>query len=195
MLTLWFPTAILDVEYPQHDELKHALEPLVLAHVGKNPTTQDWIGNVPNSFNLWNPLNTDDGPVQAFAHWVEEQTNELAFKMGSMDQFMIGEAWANVYGLGDFQESHYHPGWHFSAVYFLTAPEGSGSLKFESPLLPDMLPLDTMTHNELSNQSASYTPLEGSLVVFRSSLRHGVYPNQSKLPRISLAMNLCKVRR
>jgi uncharacterized protein (TIGR02466 family) len=195
MLTLWFPTAIFDAEYPQHQELKHILEPLVLSHVGKNPTTQDWIGNVPNSFNLWNPLTADSQQVQAFAKWVEEQTNELAFKMGSMNQFAIGEAWANVYGKGDFQESHYHPGWHFSAVYFLTAPEGSGSLKFESPLMPDMMPLDIMTHNEISNQSTSYKPIEGSLVIFRSSLRHGVYPNQSDQPRISLAMNLCKVRR
>ena len=195
MLTLWFPTAIFDAEYPQHQELKLILEPLVLSHVGKNPTTQDWIGNVPNSFNLWNPLTADSQQVQDFAKWVEEQTNELAFKMGSMNKFAIGEAWANIYGKGDFQESHYHPGWHFSAVYFLTAPEGSGSLKFESPLMPDMMPLDIMTHNEISNQSTSYKPIEGSLVIFRSSLRHGVYPNQSDQPRISLAMNLCKVRR
>lgn len=193
MITLWFPTAIAHEFYPQHEALVKYLEPLVLEVVGTNPATQHWIGNTPNSLSLWDPLLEDlSTPVQDFRQWVEDQTNDLAFQMGSMDQFGVTESWANVYNRGDFQESHYHSNCHFSAVYFLRAPRGSGSLKFESPLMPDMLPLTHFAHNELSNQTANYTAEEGKLIIFRSSLRHGVYPSQADAPRISLAMNLTK---
>ncbi len=192
MITLWFPTAIFDEVYPHHQELKQALEPLILSNVGSNPTTSHWIGNTPNSLNVWDPLGEPIEAVKQFSLWVEEQTNEMAFRMGSMNQFYIKEAWANVYGLGNFQESHCHPGSHFSAVYFLSAPEGSGSLKFESPMTPDMMPLTYMNYNEISNETAEYPAREGTLVIFRSYLRHGVYPNQTDEKRISLAMNLIR---
>lgn len=193
MLTLWFPTVIYDQTYPEHVLLKDILMPVVLSKVTDNPTTSDWIGNVPNSLNIWNPLLLDMRPVEQFRQWVEEQTNELAFKMGSMDQFGVKDAWANVYGPGHFQEGHYHPGSHFSAVYFLSAPSGSGGLRFESPLMPDMMPLNLFTRNELTNESAVYPAEEGKLIIFRSSLRHGVYPHASEDKRISLAMNLVKI--
>lgn len=193
MITLWFPTVIAHEFYEKHLELKNVLEPMILQRVHKNPHTSHWIGNTPNSLNVWDPLLEEQlDPIRQFKQWVEEQTNELAFKMGSMDQFEVKESWANLYNRGDFQESHYHSNCHFSAVYFMAAPPGSGSLKFESPLVPDMLPLTYFNYNELSNQTADYSAEEGKLVIFRSRVRHGVFPNQTDEKRISLAMNLVR---
>lgn len=192
MITLWFPTAIFNSYYQKHRELKEILLEKILNNVDYNPSTSSWIGNVPNSLNLWNPLNSNEEIILDFSKWIEEQADEFAFHYRTMNQYQIGDCWANVYNKGDFQESHYHQGWDFSAVYYIQCPENSGSIVFESPLLPDMRPIESFEKNELSCTTAIYPAEEGKLLIFRSNLRHGVYPHGNDIPRISLAMNLSK---
>jgi uncharacterized protein (TIGR02466 family) len=76
-------------------------------------------------------------------------------------------------------------------VYFISIPPNSGKLIFENSLaMSDMRPIKTNNETELNTTAAVYAPVEGQLVIFRSNLRHGVYPHNSNEPRISLAFNL-----
>lgn len=190
MITYWFPTGIYHSSYAQHQQLKGSIIDSVFKHVSFNELTQSWIGNPPNSCKKWNPLTLDTDDIKQFKLWVEDQVTLFAQNYGSTTTYSIKQCWANVYREGNFQETHYHPGWDFSAVYFLSAPEGSGNLIFESPLLPDMRPIKTENTFDLNNQAAIYKPIEGQLVIFRSNLRHGAYPHNNTDPRITLAFNL-----
>lgn len=190
MLTYWFPTGIYHTSYPTHKKLKEVMLPNINENVSFNELTDSWLGNPQNSCKKWNPLTIDSNEVKQFKLWVEDQVALFSQNYGSVEQYSIEQCWANIYRTGDFQESHYHPGWDFSAVYFIAAPEGSGNLIFENPLLPDMRPIKTEKTFDLNCQAAIYKPVEGQLVIFRSNLRHGVYPNRSSNPRISLAFNL-----
>ncbi len=190
MITYWFPTGIYHNSYPEHNTLKTYLLDKVLENVSHNSQTDSWLGNPKNSCGNWDPLTLTDSNIIKFKNWIEEEVKVFSKSYGSSEDYLIKQCWANIYNFGDFQETHYHPGWDFSAVYFLTAPEGSGSLIFENPLLPDMRPIRTSGTFDLNCQAAIYRPVEGQLVIFRSNLRHGVYPNKSKENRISLAINL-----
>ena len=78
----------------------------------------------------------------------------------------------------------------FSAVYYVKVPEGSGNIIFEDPRMPDMLPVKNIPErNSLSFNKIGYTPAEGTLLIFRSSLRHCVQEGTNVDPRISISMN------
>jgi uncharacterized protein (TIGR02466 family) len=85
---------------------------------------------------------------------------------------------------------HTHNESTISAVYYISAPPGSGKIVFEDPREPDMLPIrDIPDRNDLSYIKVGYEPQVGQLLIFRSYLRHMVTLNTSILPRISVAFN------
>jgi uncharacterized protein (TIGR02466 family) len=75
-------------------------------------------------------------------------------------------------------------------VYYISAPEGSGKIVFEDPREPDMLPIKNIpSRNDLSYVKVGYEACEGTLLIFRSYLRHMVSLNLNTTPRISVAFN------
>ena len=85
---------------------------------------------------------------------------------------------------------HTHNESTISAVYYISAPTGSGKLVFEDPREPDMLPIKNIpVRNELSFVKVGYEAKEGSLIIFRSYLRHMVTVGTNAEPRISVAFN------
>lgn len=144
-----------------------------------------------NKIGIINPLAISNPEVDTFSNWIVNQVTEFSKHYNSTASYKIEQCWANIYQKGHFQETHIHPGFDFSAVYFVSTPLGSGKLEFENPLLPfNMRPIRTNAETELNSTKAVYAPVEGQLVIFRSNLRHGVYPHNSNEPRISLAFNL-----
>jgi uncharacterized protein (TIGR02466 family) len=118
--------------------------------------------------------------------------NEFAKSFNSNYQYQCDEGWFNVYNKNQYQEFHYHPGYTFSAVYYLSAPEGSGKLIFNSPLLPDMMPIKNIINekdNALSLQTCEYPAIQNRLIIFRSNLQHMVTQGTNESDRISFAFN------
>ncbi len=108
----------------------------------------------------------------------------------SFQKYPCEAAWMNIGTGKNFQEMHTHNESTISAVYYITAPEGSGQLVFEDPKEPDMLPIKNIPHrNEFSFVKVGYTPRQGSLIIFRSYLRHMVTTGTNETPRISVAFN------
>lgn len=196
MITYWFPTAIYHNFYPEHDELKKE----ILLNLNESSQSLNcdvdgwpfWIKNSKSGLN--NPLEKKSEIINNFTEWVENEVNLFSRSYGSTDSYQIEQCWSNQYQKGDFQETHIHLGFDFSAIYFISVPELSGKVVFENPnLIAEMRPIRG-TETELSTPSAVYKPVEGQLIVFRSNLRHGVYPHRDTEPRISLAFNLCSRR-
>ena len=72
----------------------------------------------------------------------------------------------------------------------VSSPEKSGSLIFENPIEPDMLPLKNIKiNNEYNYKTVSYDIPTNALIIFRSYVRHMVKRCENTKPRISLALN------
>lgn len=100
------------------------------------------------------------------------------------------DGWINVALPGDYQEMHIHPGCHFSAVYYVDAPEECGNLVLRShESLTDMHPIPSLEVTQAGAKTFFQTPKTGDLIVFRSNLPHMVATNKSNAPRISVTLN------
>lgn len=98
------------------------------------------------------------------------------------------EAWINMHERGGYNAAHVHQGALLSASFYLTVPEGSGSLVFRDPRPGAAL---SPFRGEGANNSrvVSVKPYPGLLVVFPNWLEHEVAPHEADEPRVSIAVN------
>ncbi|MDA0998840.1 MAG: TIGR02466 family protein [Proteobacteria bacterium] len=102
----------------------------------------------------------------------------------------ITECWVNVYGQGDSQEAHIHQNNVISGIYYVAAPPGCGELLFHSPHSDSMLEPPLREVNNINLPVRAMKPAAGTMVLFRSWLRHSVKPTVGQENRISIAFNL-----
>ena len=186
---MWFPVAIYRqdgiITREQNDRLrKHCLA------IQKNTPTggAEWLGGTYNTHQT-HDLSTDI-EFQPALDAVTYHVHEFAKLHNCNMTYQNSYAWMNIAEGSAWQEFHTHNGNIFSAVYYVDAPEGSGKIIFEDPKEPDMMPLKThINKNHLRYTRISYTPEPGTLLIFRSYLRHCVEPGTNSEPRISIAMN------
>ena len=186
---LWFPTAIYIEDNLFSKEQNDAWAEHVLDYKKSIPSGGDgWFGDTYTTHGTFDILND---PV--FAPLVESITshvNKFAKMHGSTGVFSCDYSWVNIADAGQFQEFHTHNGNTFSLSYYITAPEGSGQIVFEDPKEPDMKPVKNIAErNTLSFIKTGIAPKQGSLILFRSYLRHLVTPGTNTSPRISVSMN------
>ena len=102
----------------------------------------------------------------------------------------INECWVNVYGQGDAQDVHLHRNSVLSGIYYVAAPPNCGELLFHSPVGDVMLEPPITQGNIFNAPIRNVIPTAGTMVLFRSWLRHSVKPTRGKEERISVAFNL-----
>jgi uncharacterized protein (TIGR02466 family) len=145
--------------------------------------------------NTYNTLGTfelsNDAPFKILLDKIEEKVFEFTKAHGSNYKYKIKESWINIYKTNDYQEYHFHPESTFSAVYFLKSSEKCAKIVFENPTEPDMLPIkDIKQYNDLSFKTYSFYPIQNSLLIFRSYMRHMVEQQTIDFERMSVAVNL-----
>jgi uncharacterized protein (TIGR02466 family) len=188
-IELWFPTPI----YIQKNLFPTSFNKEIENEILKWPNTipsggTDWEGGTYTT-HITHDL-SESKLLEPVIECVTEHVNDFAKAHNSMYEYKMEHSWANISRPGNFQEFHTHDGSIFSAVYYVTVPKGSGNIIFEDPRAPDMLPLkEIKDRNELSYVKVGYTPEVGTLVIFRSYVRHCVQTGTNVEPRISLALN------
>lgn len=195
MITYWFPIGIYHNFYPHHSILKDEILKLCSNEFNNKKVCDDT-----ENWPFWtkmmqdgtiNPLKSESPIVEEFSNWITSEVVNFSKSYGSTKHYSIEQCWLNYYNKGDFQETHIHLGFDFSAIYFISAPPKSGKVIFENPnAIAEMRPITSESVTDLNNPSAIYEPKEGLLIVFRSNLRHGVFPHRDTEPRISIAFNL-----
>jgi uncharacterized protein (TIGR02466 family) len=186
----WFPTAISVEEniIPIDDIKKYSDQILDLESIiqsgGKN-----WNTEISNSHGTYDMIN--DGKFEDLISVVTDKINIFAREYGSDFSYQKPESmWYNIYRKGDYQEYHTHTDSVFSAVFYVTSPENSGRIIFENPIEPDMKPVkNIIKNNDLNYKTCHYTPDKGTLIIFRSYLRHMVEKCLNTEPRITIAFN------
>jgi uncharacterized protein (TIGR02466 family) len=110
--------------------------------------------------------------------------------MESNYNYTCSDAWVNSYKKGDYQEWHNHINSTYSAVLYLKHSEGSAPIHFQSPSEPlNMLSIkDIEKINSFNMHEMHIKPVENSLIIFRSYLKHMVPVNNTD-ERITIAFN------
>ena len=188
-IELWFPTII----YTEENLFSAATNDKwanTLFEIEKTVESggKDWEGKTYTTHTTYDIAT--DPTFTSLIETVTEHVNALAQSYGSTAKYKAEHSWANIARAGNYQEYHTHDGSVFSAVYYIKTPEGSGDILFEDPRMPDMLPVKNIPErNSLSFHKIGYKATEGTLLIFRSSLRHCVQEGLNIDPRISVSMN------
>jgi uncharacterized protein (TIGR02466 family) len=189
----WFPTAI----YSETNLLSEKNNIQVLSAIDDlknqiNSGGQDWQGGTYTSHDMHNLVR--DPRFDLLINEVTHHVNVFAKAHNSEAKFKCHTAWFNVSKKNNFQEYHYHAASTFSAVYYVKIPPDSGQIVFENPV-QDMCPIEKIKdRNDLSFVQIGYTPVERSIIIFRSHLRHMVKAEDFEGERISIAFNFEHIR-
>ena len=113
---------------------------------------------------------------------------ELQFETARLK---LDSLWVNVMNKGAVHSPHIHPHSVISGTYYVTAPRGSGAIRFEDPRLAMMMAAPPRKSNARpENRSfVDVAPKAGMLLLWESWLRHGVEPNDARARRISVSFN------
>ena len=99
--------------------------------------------------------------------------------------------WVNVLRPGGGHSGHIHPHSIVSGTFYVTVPEGAGSLKLEDPRLPMMMAAPGRTDDAPEDQQnfVYARPKQGTIFLWESWLRHEVPSGAAKSERISISFN------
>ena len=103
----------------------------------------------------------------------------------------LDNIWVNVLDAGGAHSGHIHPHCVLSGTYYVRAPDGASSIRFEDPRLAMMMaaPLPRTDAAEERQRFVHVQPAAGDLLIWESWLRHEVPPNRSATPRVSVSFN------
>lgn len=132
-----------------------------------------------------------------FVEYLDKIFYELDYfkQLFKVTAFKLKNAWININHPGCYNRSHLHPESEISGVWWIKIPESSGVLQFESPFEYTQHRLINSYNENIRTSTNMYDsfylqPIEGTIALFPSDLRHFVDVNKSKEDRISIAFNL-----
>ena len=127
---------------------------------------------------------------RAIAKHVAAYARKSQFDLGKR-KLALDSLWINVMKKGAIHAPHIHPHSVLSGTYYVTAPPGSGVIRFEDPRLHMLMAAPPKKKNASAENRAfvDVTPKPGLLLLWESWLRHGVEANAGKTPRISVSFN------
>jgi len=188
-INLYFPTPIyVEEAIVSVDENIKWADKIIQMQDSITSGGKTWEGNTYTTHGTFDLTNdeTFSPLIDIISKHVQNFTNEHS----STYVHTCNSAWGNVNTQGTFQEYHSHPASVFSCVYYPKVPSGSGNIVFESPLVPDMMPVKNFKQlNDLTQDRIDYQPKEGMLLIFRSYLRHCVQSGTNTDPRVSISLN------
>lgn len=147
---------------------------------------KNWLGDM---YNTEGTFSLQTNPKFSLLNTaVTEAVNDYAKSFNSEHEFKIHESWINVGYEHSYQEYHDHFGNHISCSYYVSMPEGSGEIVFQSPSTYLQLPKIKEANNN-SFVSYHFKPPARTLLIFRSNVKHMVKSGKNKEPRVTIAYN------
>ena len=102
----------------------------------------------------------------------------------------LATCWAIVNGKWASSVVHCHPNSFLSGVYYVNVTEESGDIFFQDPRQgAHMLSCPVTEFTPWTIRQVTYRPRPGGMLIFPSWLYHGVGPNLTDTPRVSLSFN------
>ena len=100
-------------------------------------------------------------------------------------------SWVNLHKKGDWGHLHSHYNSVISGVWYLSTTPESGEFIIhpDNKLFGNLLDLPRRVYNEFNGDQYAFTPQNGDLLIFPSTMKHSVTSNECDSPRFSLAFN------
>jgi len=189
--TDWFPTSIWRFNVTGHQALSDKLMHFIQEERQRNPagmkgrsTVMGWhstdqLHHRPELQELVTIIQQNVAEVGR-AHRID--TNQVSLELAT--------CWAIANGKMASGALHCHPNSFLSGVYYVNTTEETGNIFFQDPrpgANMSMCPVTEFTPWTI--RQVSYQPTPGGMLIFPSWLYHGVGPNLSETPRVSLSFN------
>ena len=163
-----------------------------LKEVYKNPVKS----NIVQNFISRDSYVLDDPKLKkmkaSFQSCVDHYCYEI-LKMDKHHKFYITQSSMNYNHKGTGHHFHFHPNSIISSVYYLQVPKVGAPITFYHSKQQSLFPQFEFNYkewNEFNSMSWWIPAIENSLLLFPSTLRHGVNDNTSDTPRISMSFNV-----
>lgn len=108
------------------------------------------------------------------------------------DDSFFACSWFNINVPGSHHHRHYHPNSIISGVIFITNPDNSGQLLFNTPQQRDILLEPKRGSEDTIYNMSTFSPKQdvGCIALFPSWLEHAVSKNMSEENRLTIAFNV-----
>ena len=117
-----------------------------------------------------------------------EYFNEIVCTSNSIIPY-ITQSWINYTEVNQFHHQHSHANSYVSGVFYIAADKEVDTIKFDKRCSPEIV-LDVLKYN-IFNSKGWRRPIQtGDVLLFPSSLLHGVEPKKGMNTRISLSFNV-----
>lgn len=191
--TFYVPT-IDEFQIPDADRVNRQLiEDIRKLREDDDGVTRSNVSGWHSSRNLFE--RTEQGIMEICRHFVEASAVpfERYFTREELKtRTAHAEGWVNINPPHAYNQVHTHDRFDLSGVYFVKVPERSlpesGCLQFLNPGYRAG-PYSAL-FKKMNPQSFTYTPIEGRMLVFPSTMPHWVLPNSDDEDRISIAFNI-----
>lgn len=129
--------------------------------------------------------------TEKYKIYVDSWLNELRSYCNNNFQYSFEDMWLNTYNEGGFQEIHDHCDSDITIVFIVNDGPNFGKFYFSSRYYPN-LSHNTRKLLTKNNFCDRYTPesYPGSVIIFPSSLSHGVTPHKSDVLRKTFSCNI-----
>ena len=102
----------------------------------------------------------------------------------------ITQSWINYTKSDQFHHKHNHPNSLISGIFYISADKEVDSVTFCKPYPDDKIQLNKTKYNMFNSISCTFPIETGDILLFRSSLVHGVDKKKGNNIRISLSFNV-----
>jgi uncharacterized protein (TIGR02466 family) len=186
----WFPTSIWRFNVAECGALNETLMQFIAAERGRDP------GGMGRSSVLgWH--STDKlhlrAEMKAFVALLTQNVSQVTHEYrldATQATLELATCWAMVNGKLASSVVHCHPNSFLSGVYYVSAADGSGNIFFQDPRAGANTVACPVTQFEpWTVRQVSYRPRAGGMLIFPSWLYHGVEPNVTDTPRVSISFN------
>ena len=114
--------------------------------------------------------------------------NEVVCTSNSIIPY-ITQSWINYTEVNQFHHQHSHANSYVSGVFYIAADEEVDTIKFDKRCSPEIV-LDVLKYNIFISKGWRRPIQTGDVLLFPSSLLHGVEPKKGMNTRISLSFNV-----
>ena len=102
----------------------------------------------------------------------------------------ITQSWINYAESDQFHHRHAHPNSLVSGIFYISADKKVDSVTFSKVPLDDRIKLKITKYNIFNSSSCTFPVETGNILLFRSSLEHGVDKKKGNNIRSSLSFNI-----
>ena len=102
----------------------------------------------------------------------------------------ITQSWINYTESNQYHHRHSHPNSLVSGIFYINADKNVDSVTFYKNYQDARIKLDITEYNIFSSSNCTFPVETGNLLIFRSSLEHGVKKKKGNNIRISLSFNI-----